>query len=125
MFKQSMKIQDYEVWVHLGCSDDEQTFSQPIHVSVELHFDKNVVGLETDQLRDAIDYVEVAEVIKTQAQKKKYHLVEHLCGEVIKHLFQVLKERHVKGFLTVHVKKIRVPVENLRNGVVFTCEAKL
>lgn len=125
MFKQSMKVQDYEVWVHLGCLSDEQTHAQPVHVTIDIEFEQNLFGSENDRLEDAVDYVALTEVVKIQAQKKKYHLIEHLCSEISKNIFNKLQNQKIKGLLVVQVKKIRVPVENLRNGVIYKCEIKL
>ncbi|MBC7742847.1 MAG: dihydroneopterin aldolase [Bdellovibrionaceae bacterium] len=123
--KQTLRIQDYEVWVHLGCTADEQAFTQPVHFTVELHFNQNVLGGQTDQLTDAIDYVELMALIKAQAMKGPFHLIERLNELVFNNLYQFLKLQKVTGTLKVEIKKIRVPVENLRNGVVFKCEATL
>ena len=123
--KQSLKIQDYEVWVHLGCTAEEQTFTQPVHFNIEIQFEKAVKGFETDRLADTIDYVELTALIKSKSMKGPFHLIEFLNVEVFKILHEFLKLKNVKGNLIVQAKKIRVPVENLRNGVVFTCDAAL
>ncbi len=123
--KQTLKLQDYEVWVHLGCTADEQAFTQPIHFSVEIEFDQPVVGCETDRLADSVDYVELTMLIKSQSMKGPFHLIEHLTYRVFKSLIAYLKIKQTTGRLIVQAKKIRVPVENLRHGVVFTCETIL
>jgi dihydroneopterin aldolase len=122
---QNMKVQDYEVWVHLGCTSDEQRFTQPVHFSVEIDFQKPMQAVNTDQLSDAIDYVTLTEIIKEVADHKFYHLVEHLCYDVTVKISDFLKGKLVRGQLKVHMHKIRVPVENLRNGVIFTCSTSL
>lgn len=120
-----MKVQDYEVWVHLGCTSDEQKFTQPVHFTIEIDFHQNLKAVNSDDLEDAIDYVMLMELTKQIGQQKFYHLIEHLCYDVILRLADFLKEKHIQGNLVVHVRKIRVPVENLRNGVVFTCSTSL
>ena len=123
MIHQFLKMQDYEVWVHLGCTKEEQRFTQPVHFSLDIKFHKNLDAVNTDQLKDAVDYVTLAAHIKEVAEKKPYHLVEHLCYEVTLKLSDFLKGQLIQGELAVHVHKLRVPVENLRNGVIFTCTA--
>lgn len=125
MIKQTLKVQDYEVWTHLGCTTEEQKFTQPVNFSVEIHFHKNGDAVNTDKLKDAVDYVIIMKAIKEVAEKKPYHLIEHLCFDVSVSLADVLKALWVQGTLFVHVHKVRVPVENLRGGVVFTCETTL
>ncbi len=125
MIQQFLKLQDYEVWVHLGCTSEEQKFTQPVHFSIDLRFHKNLEAVNTDDLKDAVDYVTLASIIKAVAEKKKYHLIEHLCYEALLKVADFLKEKLVQGEVAVHVHKLRVPVENLRDGVVFTCTATL
>ena len=125
MINQHLKMQDFEVWVHLGCTTDEQRFTQPVHFSLDIDFRKNLEAVNTDRIEDAIDYVELAAIVKRVAVAKAYHLVEHLCYEVTLQISDFLKEKLVQGVVAVHVHKLRVPVENLRNGVIFTCTATL
>ncbi len=89
--KQTLRINKFEVWVHLGCSIEERKHTQPVHFTLEIKFLKNLSGSETDQLTDAIDYVELAECIKTVALIKPYHLIEHLNQEIFNALIFILK----------------------------------
>ncbi len=125
VIKQKMHIKDFEVWVNLGCSTEEQKFTQPVHISLELNFKKNIQGTETDLLSDAVDYVMLTQIMKTRATQKPFHLIEHLCYEILLKITDHLKKQSIEGDLRLDVKKIRVPVENLRNGVVFSCETTL
>ncbi len=125
MISQFLKIQDFEVWVHLGCTTDEQRFTQPVLFSLDIDFRKNLEAVNTDRIEDAIDYVALTTIIKQVAEAKSYHLVEHLCYEVTLKISDFLKEKLVQGTVALHVHKLRVPVENLRNGVIFTCTATL
>ena len=123
--KHRMCVQDFEVWVHLGCSQEEQEYSQPVHYNLEIIFDNQVLGCQTDKLEDAVDYVKIAKILKDISTEKKYHLIEHLNHANLMGLIEYLKSKNVKGDIKLSVKKIKVPVENLRSGVVFLCEAKL
>ena len=120
--KQTLRINKFEVWVHLGCSIEERKHTQPVHFSLEIKFLKNLSGGETDQLMDAIDYVELAESIKTVALVKPYHLIEHLNQEVFNALIFVLKKKNIAAEIQLTIKKNRVPLENLIDGVEFTCQ---
>ncbi len=118
-------IKDFEVTVHLGCSAEEQTHGQPVRFSFEINYQTDVKGCVTDQLQDATDYVKLAELIKSVAQNKKYHLIEHLNQCVLKTLSQDLAGSGLKAKLKLSVHKLRVPVENLQGGVFFTCETSI
>lgn len=121
----SIHIQDYEVWVSLGCSQEEQKHVQPVHFNLSLEYDELVKGAATDDLQDATDYVAITDRIKITAQSKSFHLIEHLNEMVLNAIIQYLKSKYFKGHVKLSIKKIRVPVENLRNGVVFTCATRL
>lgn len=121
----SIHIQDYEVWVSLGCAKEEQAYSQPVHFNLSLEYDELVKGAVTDDLQDATDYVAITNIMKKVAQSKSYHLIEHLNEMVLNGIIQYLKAKYFKGHVKLSIKKIRVPVENLRNGVVFTCATRL
>ena len=123
--KQTLKINDYEVWVHLGCLTEEQKHAQPVHFTLELKYLKNLTGTHTDNLADTTDYVHLVEIIKKTAQKKNYHLIEHLNHEVFIELISELKKNKASVEAQLTIRKIRVPVENLKNGVEFSCQMTL
>lgn len=123
--KQTLKIKDFEVWVHLGCAIEEQKHSQPVEFTLNIEFSKNLAGYHTDSLHDAVDYVRLTEVMKTVASSKNYKLIEHLNHEVFKALIADIKTKDVSGEIALTIRKVRVPVENLRSGVEFTCQQTL
>ncbi len=123
--KQTLKINDFEVWVHLGCLTEEQKHSQPVHFNFEINYLTQVDGSTSDNLDDATDYVAVMEIIRTTAQKKNYKLIEYLNHEVFLKLCDHLTKHKILGDVKLTVRKIRVPVENLRNGVEFSCQLTL
>lgn len=125
MASQKLKIQDFEVWVHLGCSTEEQKHAQPVHMTLEINFKNPILGCQTDHLDDTIDYVKMTSIMKMIATEKPYQLIEHLSHQCLLGLLEYLKSKNVKATIQLSVQKIRVPVDNLRNGVVFTCEANL
>ena len=123
--KQTLKIKDFEVWVHLGCAIEEQKHSQPVEFTLNIEFSKNLDGCHTDSLHDAVDYVRLTDVMKTVASRKNYKLIEHLNHEVFSALIADIKTKDVSGEIALTIRKIRVPVENLRSGVEFTCQQTL
>ncbi len=125
VMKQKMTVQDFEVWVHLGCYAEEQKHSQPVHYSLEINFEDPVLGCVTDKLEDAVDYVKITSILKMISTEKAFSLIEHLNHQAFSGVVEYLKSKNIKAEIKLSVKKIRVPVENLRNGVVFSCEAKL
>lgn len=125
MIEHKLKIQDYEVSIHLGCSAEEQKYLQPVRFTLEIQYEQNVQGAFTDDLQQATDYVELTSIIKKISKQKKYHLIEYLNQQVFEALLSYLKLQNVKGLISLSVQKIQVPIENLKNGTVFTCSTKL
>ncbi len=123
--KQILKINQFEVWVHLGCTVEERKHTQPVHFTLQIKFIKNLAGSQTDQLTEAVDYVGLTESIKSVALAKHYQLIEHLNQEVFDSLMSLLKKKKLTAEIELTIKKIRVPVENLMNGVEFTCQQML
>ncbi len=123
--QQMMKINQYEVWISLGCSTAEKALPQPVHFDLTLHFQENIKGCSTDQLSDTVDYISLTNIIKKISLQKSYHLIEHLCFSVHEALVQDLKNKSVRCDLTTSLKKVRPPVESLQSGVEFSCHSKV
>jgi dihydroneopterin aldolase len=123
--KSKMVIQDFEVAVHLGCSPEEQKYLQPVRFDFEIQFQSEVKAMRTDSIIDAVDYTKLTTLMKSEAKKKNYHLVEHLNHEVLSALVKHLQSLPLKADLRLSVHKVRVPIESLKNGVRFTCEASI
>lgn len=122
---QTLKINAYEVWVSLGCSKEEQSLAQPVHVDIVLVFKNQCVGAKTDNLIDSLDYVALTNTIKAVAQNKSYQLIEHLCFSIHEKLLLDLKKHNFTGQLTTSAKKIRPPVNSLQGGVEFLCQSEV
>lgn len=123
--RQILKINNFEVWVNLGCSVQEQANLQPVSFTLELKFLKNLSGCHTDKLTDATDYVLLTQIMKNTATVKAYHLIEHMNQCVFDKLVDSLKQQQIFAEVILTIRKLRVPVENLKDGVEFTCQQML
>lgn len=123
--QQTLQLHDYEVSLHLGCSPEEQRYLQPVRFNLEIAFAANVQGAVTDRLDQAIDYSALADTIKRISKSKPYHLIEHLNLQVFEALLAYLRQHSVKGKVTLSVRKMQVPIENLKSGAVFICSEQL
>lgn len=123
--QQVLSLHDFEVQVHLGCGDEERRYLQSVRFSLEIKLNSEVVGGKTDRLQDAVDYVELMNILKSKAKAKPYHLIEHLAVEATGGLLEFLRLQKVSGELMLAAHKVRVPVENLKGGVIFRCSEKI
>ncbi len=120
-----MKIKNYEVWVSLGCTKEEQSFPQPVHFNIEILFTSKVLAESTDQLQDSLDYVAITDTIRAAAESKSYHMIEHLGFSVAEALKSKINGQYLGSTLIVRTHKLRVPVKNLHDGVEWSCKLNL
>ena len=123
IMRQTLRINSYEVWMSLGVTKDEQANLQPVHFDITLHFDKPVKGSATDNLDDAINYVDLSYHIKKVATARPFNLIENVCFITHQHLTDYLKTHGFTGDLITEATKVRVPVASLQGGVKFTCQS--
>ena len=123
--EQILRIQDFEVMVNLGYSEAEQLARQPVQFTMELKFSESVGACATDELHETVDYVELTQIISAVATMKNYRLIEHLNQQVLNDLIIYLKNRNAHATVKLSVHKLKVPIANLKNGVIFSCETKL
>ncbi|MBC7753220.1 MAG: dihydroneopterin aldolase [Moraxellaceae bacterium] len=120
-----MKIKNFEVWVSLGCTTEEQSLAQPVRFNVDILFASKVLAEETDRLQDSLDYVELTGAIKAEAEKKSYNMVEHLGLSVATALKNKIGLRYPGATMSVRTHKLRAPVKNLHDGVEWSCKIAL
>ncbi len=120
-----MQICDYEVWVSLGCSAQEQSLKQPVQFNIQIEFKSDVLGQTTDQLNDAVDYVAITDIVKKSAESKSYQLIESMCFDAIEKVSEYLVSKKTKCTLKIKLLKLRPPVINLKTGVSWTCQRQL
>lgn len=120
-----MNINDYEVWVSLGCTAAEQSLKQPVVFDLKIKFSSAIGGEKTDQLNDSIDYVKLTDILKHSAESKSYNLIENMCFEATNRIADFLISNKIQGQLEVSLLKLRPPVPNLKSGVSWVCQRQL
>ncbi len=122
-----LTVRDYQVYVSLGCTPEEQTITQPVLFTCEIIFSaaEDLSFEKTDQLQDAIDYVEVCQALKRAATRKSHQLIERLGRNGLNEIVEVLKRKNsnLNGVVKLTSVKVRPPVESLLGGVSWTCHA--
>ena len=81
-----------------------------IDVTFETEMEK---PMETDNLKDAVNYQRAYEIVKQEMQKKS-HLLEHIAGRILNALYTELEG--IKK-ATVKVSKLNPPVGGRGNSV--------
>ena len=95
-----------------GCEDFEQRNGQVFEVDVEIQTDLTIAG-QTDNLADAVNYVEIFSRIKSVVEKERHQLLERVTQRIVD---VVLEEERILS-VTVRVRKPAVPLSGLLDGV--------
>lgn len=120
-----LSIENYEVFVHLGCEPEERRYRQPVRVNVTIDFLSPLPGALSDSLQETVDYVALTQILKETAEKKEYRLIEHLNECMREGLSSYLILKKFSAEMKIQTRKVRVPVDQLRDGVVFTCISRV
>uniref|UniRef100_A0A3B0IZS6 dihydroneopterin aldolase n=1 Tax=Wolbachia endosymbiont of Aleurodicus dispersus TaxID=1288877 RepID=A0A3B0IZS6_9RICK len=117
----NLLISDLRLWVHLGCSVEENFSPQLVSIDVDFTFKSPPSGLTTDQLKDTICYLEVVQNIQSLVQGKQFNLIEHLTHEIYRAINNLLlRKKHIISSVRVTTHKIAPPVPGVHGGVFFT-----
>jgi len=98
-------IEGMEFYAFHGHYREEQIVGNRflIDVTIETNMEK---PMESDNLRDAVNYQRAYEIVKLEMQKKS-HLLEHIAGRILNALYVEMEE--IKK-ATVKVTKMNPPV---------------
>ena len=105
-------IEGMEFYAFHGHYREEQIVGNRflIDVTIETNMEK---PMESDNLRDAVNYQRAYEIVKLEMQKKS-HLLEHIAGRILNALYVEMEE--IKK-VTVKVTKMNPPVGGKINSV--------
>jgi FolB domain-containing protein len=94
----SLTIKGLELFVCMGCTAQERAFPQKLLADVEMELPLKNAGA-SDQMKDTVDYADIALRIKEEIEPKVYNLAEALAEDVA----ALVRKRY-------KVKKVRVGV---------------
>ncbi len=107
-----IQIEGMEFYAFHGHFKEEQIVGNKflIDVTIETDLEK---PMESDNLKDAVNYQLAYEVVKQEMQKKS-HLLEHIAGRILNALYT-----EIEGIkkATVKVSKMNPPVGGRANSV--------
>ncbi len=100
-----IKIENMEFYSFHGHFKEEQIVGNKFLVDLILETDMKIPS-ESDNLRDAVDYQRVYQIVKFQMGKKS-HLLEHIAGRIID---AIMSEMDGIDKITVKVSKMNPPM---------------
>jgi dihydroneopterin aldolase len=100
-----IKIENMEFYAFHGHFREEQIVGNKFIVDLVIETDMKVPSA-SDNLKDAVDYQRVYQIIKLEMEKKS-HLLEHIAGRIIDSIYS-----EIKGIqkITVKVSKMNPPM---------------
>jgi 7,8-dihydroneopterin aldolase/epimerase/oxygenase len=100
-----IKIENMEFYSFHGHFKEEQIVGNKFIVNLAIETDMKVPS-ESDNLKDAVDYQRVYQIIKLEMEKKS-HLLEHIAGRIIDAIYSEMKGIQK---ITVKVSKMNPPM---------------
>jgi dihydroneopterin aldolase len=112
-----LSIEGVQLDLFIGCSEKEREKRQAIEVDVHLFFSRTPLGCLSDEPRDIVNSTTCMEIIQREANKKPFHLLEHLAHEIHSSL---RKELPMHLEILVRVRKLHPEFPNVKKGIAFT-----
>lgn len=107
-----IQLEGMEFYAYHGCFKEEQIVGNKFLVDVSITTDCEKAA-ESDNVKDALNYQVVYEIIKAEMQKKS-HLLENVANRILDALFQ--KFDTIQN-ITLKISKVNPPVGGQVNRV--------
>lgn len=90
-----IEIKNVSISCRLGITEQERSHRQRIFITCKIYgaFDN---CMKSDNISDAINYVEVVNAIEHFTQKRSFNLIEHLAEEIRKSIFKLCEYDHIE-----------------------------
>ncbi|QIW10117.1 dihydroneopterin aldolase [Francisella sp. LA112445] len=80
--RQSLFLNELEIYVSLGCSAEERAYKQMIKLDIELEFTENYSASDTDNLEETICYYTLRNNIQEFCNNISCNLIEYLAKQI-------------------------------------------
>ena len=117
MQKGIIELEDMEFYAYHGCFKEEQVVGNRFIVNIAVQVDVEKPS-KTDDINDALNYVTVYELTKTEINKNS-HLVEHLTERILTAIYN--KFDYI-DWARVKVSKMNPPMGGQMKAVSVTME---
>lgn len=112
-----IELEEMEFYAYHGCFREEQVVGNRFLVNMALKTDMEQPG-HSDKIDDALNYVEVYDLVKAELQKTS-NLLEHVTTRVIDSLYRHFPQIQ---WMRVKISKMNPPVGGKMNKVSVTLE---
>ncbi|APC91580.1 MULTISPECIES: dihydroneopterin aldolase [Francisella] len=80
--KQSLFLSGVEIYVSLGCSEQERAYKQKITLDLELEFNQDYIASNSDNLEETICYYTLRNNIQQFCDGISCNLIEYLAKQI-------------------------------------------
>jgi len=108
----TIRLKNISFYGYHGNSASERDIGSQFQVDVELNVDTTLPG-KTDQLKDAIDYRTVFNIVESVIVNGSFRLIERIAEEITR---KILKQVNVDN-AKVKVRKLKPPVNGILDYV--------
>ena len=102
--QQSLLLNGLEIYINLGCSDEERSQKQLVMLDLELLFDDTFTASDTDNLEQTICYYTLRKHIQKFCDDISCNLIEYLA----KQIYDFIKGKY-SNFEIKYLKLIKTP----------------
>lgn len=103
----TIELRDLEIYAHHGCYAEEQAVGTRFVIDADLEIDASRPS-ESDNVADALNYVEACELI-AEIMSQPRHLLETVTQDIVSQLRQRFASKGLRGGW-VRVRKIAPPI---------------
>lgn len=103
----TIEIRDLRIYSHHGCYEEERRVGTTFSVDADLTVDASRPS-ETDDVRDALNYVEACDTI-AEIMGREHHLLESLGTDIAKELRLRFADKGLKGGW-LRIAKLNPPI---------------
>lgn len=109
--QQSLFLQNLQIFVSLGCSQQEQANKQAIELDLELLLPKNFKASDSDNLNETVCYYTLRNKIQAFCDTTSYNLIEYLA----KQIYNFIKDNYDISIKYLKLSK-RPPMSQLESA---------
>lgn len=118
MQKFVLKVNQIDLMVNLGVSQQERSRKQLVFVAIELEFNKMPSACITDDIANTICYHNLAKTLNEYISGKEFNLIEYLAHKLLNIVKDVVKGKDVSQISLV-LSKPNPPTNYIQGGVSF------
>jgi len=107
-----IRLKNISFYGYHGNSASERDIGSQFQVDVELKVDTRIPG-KTDQLKDAIDYIKIYNIVESVIVNGSFRLIERIAEEIALKILNQVKVNNAR----VIVRKLRPPVNGILDYV--------